>query len=260
MFRSFIPRPHFPPCASIVISRPPDWVRAGRGEAIITAGRVSINGHVVKVLATTVAPDAAVRVDGRPVHVERPTYVLLNKPAGFLSSRTDPEQRDTVFDLLPVEFPRVFHVGRLDRDSEGLLLLTNDGDLSLKLTHPRYKIEKEYEVVLDRPFDMALAEKLMAGVFILVDPPQPGAPPERVRARAEGVHRLAPNKLKIILRQGLKRQIRLMLLAVGYEVKKLQRVRLGSLKLGKLRLGEWRYLEDREVATLRGQETGRQRK
>ena len=229
-------------------------------EAIITAGRVSINGHAVKALATTVAPDDAVRVDGRPVQVERHAYVLLNKPAGFLSSRTDPDQRDTVFDLLPADFPRVFHVGRLDRDSEGLLLLTNDGDLSLKLTHPRYKIEKEYEVILDRPFDMGLAEKLMAGVFIAVDPPQPGAPPERVRARAEAIHRLAPNKLKVILRQGLKRQIRLMLLAGGYEVKRLQRVRLGSLKLGKLRPGEWRYLEEREVAALRGKEVAKQKR
>ena len=108
--------------------------------------------------------------------------------------------------------------------------------------------------MLDQAFDMALAEKLLAGVFIAVDPPQPGAPPERVRARAESVYRLAPNKLKIILRQGLKRQIRLMLLAVGYQVKQLQRVRMGSLKLGKLRPGEWRYLEDREVAMLQGKE------
>ena len=109
-------------------------------------------------------------------------------------------------------------------------------------------------MILDRPFDMPLAEKLLAGVFIAVDPPQPGAPPERVRARAEAIHRLAPNKMKVILRQGLKRQIRLMFLAVGFEVKRLQRVRMGSLKLGKLRLGEWRYLEEREVAALRGEE------
>ena len=223
-------------------------------EGIITAGRVSINGHAVTALATTVAPNDNVRVDGRPVQVERPVYVLLNKPSGFLSSRTDPNQRDTVFDLLPADFPRVFHVGRLDLDSEGLLLLTNDGDFSLHLTHPRYKVEKEYEVLLDRPFEMDLAEKLLAGVFIAVDPPQPGAPPERVRARAESIYRLGPNKLKVILRQGLKRQIRLMFLAVGYQVTRLQRVRLGSLKLGRLRLGEWRYLEDREVAALRGEE------
>ena len=223
-------------------------------EGIITAGRVTINGHAVTALATTGAPEDNVRVDGRPVNVERPVYVLLNKPAGFLSSRTDPDQRDTVFDLLPADFPRVFHVGRLDRDSEGLLLLTNDGDFSLRLTHPRYKVEKEYEVVLDRAFEMPLAEKLLAGVFIAVDPPQPGAPPERVRARAESIYRLAPNKLKVILRQGLKRQIRLMFLAVGYEVAKLERVRMGSLKLGRLRPGEWRYLDDREVAALRGEE------
>ena len=219
-------------------------------EAIITAGRVAINGHAVKTLATTVGPEDNVRVDGRPVQVERPVYVLLNKPTGFLSSRTDPGQRDTVFDLLPADFPRVFHVGRLDLDSEGLLLLTNDGDFSLRLTHPRYKVEKEYEVLLDRSFEMPLAEKLLAGVFITVDPPQPGAPPERVRARAESVYRLAPNKLKVILKQGLKRQIRLMFLALGYEVTRLQRVRQASLKLARPRPGEWRNLDDREVAAL----------
>ena len=223
-------------------------------EGIITSGRVSINGRPCVELATTVQPQDSVKVDGRVVEVQRPVYVLLNKPAGFLSTRTDPRQRDTVFDLLPEDFPRVFHVGRLDKDSEGLLLLTNDGEFALRLTHPRHKVEKEYEVVLDRPFDMALGEKLRQGVFIKVDAEQEGQPPQRVRAHADGVYKLANNKLKVILRQGLKRQIRLMFLAVGYEVKRLERVRQGTLKLGSLRPGEWRYLADREVAALMGKE------
>ncbi len=224
-------------------------------EAIITAGRVSINGRPCVILATTVEPDDAVKVDGSTVQVERQIYVLLNKPVGFLSTRTDPRQRDTVFDLLPQDFPRVFHVGRLDKDSEGLLLLTNDGEFALRLTHPRYKVDKEYEVILDRPFDMTLTEKLVQGVFIKVDADQEGQPPQRVRARAEGIYKLAANKLKVILRQGLKRQIRLMFLQVGYEVKRLQRVRLGTLRLGSLRPGEWRYLDAREVAALMGKDT-----
>ena len=135
-----------------------------------------------------------------------------------------------------------------------MLLLTNDGDLALRLTHPRYKIEKEYEVQLDRPFDTALTEKLLRGLYIPVDSRVEGQPPERVRAKAEAIHRLGPNKLKVILRQGLKRQIRLMFLEVGYEVKRLERVRLGPLRLGRLKTGAWRYLDAGEVAALRGGE------
>ena len=223
-------------------------------EVLITNGRVAVNGQPCTNLATTVGPDDSVKVDKKVVHVQRPVYVLLNKPVGFLSTRTDPRQRDTVFDLLPEDFPRVFHVGRLDQDSEGLLLLTNDGDFAQRLTHPRYKVDKEYEVYVDRPFDMTLAPKLHQGVFIKIDPEQEGQPPQRVRARAEAIYKLGAQRLKVILRQGLKRQIRLMFLQVGYEVKRLERVRLGTLKLGSLRPGEWRYLTDREVAALKGGE------
>lgn len=223
-------------------------------ETLITNGRVAVNGQLCVNLATTVGPDDSVKVDKQVVHVQRPVYVLLNKPVGFLSTRTDPRQRDTVFDLLPEDFPRVFHVGRLDQDSEGLLLLTNDGDFAQRLTHPRYKVDKEYEVQVDRSFDMTLVPKLQQGVFIKIDPDQEGQPPQRVRAQAEAVYKLSAQKLKVILRQGLKRQIRLMFLQVGYEVKRLQRVRLGTLKLGSLRPGEWRYLNDREVAALKGNE------
>ena len=229
-------------------------------EAFITDGRVSVNGRVCTTLATVVGPADSVKFDRQIVHVQQAVHVMLNKPVGFLSTRTDPDQRDTVFDLLPADMPRLFHVGRLDRDSEGLLLLTNDGDLAMRLTHPRYKVEKEYEVGLDRPFDMKLAEKLTAGVFIAVDALQPGLPPERVRARAEAIHRLAPNKLKVILRQGLKRQIRLMFLAVGYQVQRLERVRVGGLRLGKLRTGEWRYLEPQEIEALGGGEGAAKKK
>ncbi len=228
-------------------------------EGIITNGRVTLNGRPCTNLATTVGPGDSVKVDTKPVHVQRSVYVLLNKPVGFLSTRTDPRQRDTVFDLLPEDFPRLFHVGRLDQDSEGLLLLTNDGDFAQRLTHPRYKVDKEYEVTVDRSFDMTLAPKLQQGVFIKIDPEQEGQPPQRVRAHAEAIYKLSAQKLKVILRQGLKRQIRLMFLQIGYEVKRLQRVRLGTLKLGALRPGEWRYLNDREVAALKGQEEAKVR-
>ncbi len=218
-------------------------------EALITEGRVLLNGQPCTVLATAVQPKDSVKVDGRLVQAERSAYVLLNKPTGYLSTRTDPRQRRTVFDLLPADFPRLFHVGRLDQDSEGLLLLTNDGDLAMRLTHPRYKVDKEYEVVLDRPFDMTLGEKLRAGIFIPVEM-ENGAPPRRLRAKAEALYRINPHTLKVILRQGLKRQIRLMFSELGYNVRRLQRTRLGTLQLGSLKPGEWRFLEPREVTLL----------
>jgi 23S rRNA pseudouridine2605 synthase len=218
-------------------------------ETLITEGRVFLNGQPCTALATAVQPKDSVKVDGRLVQAERPTYVLLNKPVGYLSTRTDPRQRRTVFDLLPADFPRLFHVGRLDQDSEGLLLLTNDGELALRLTHPRYKVDKEYEVVLDRQFDMTLGEKLRAGIFIPVEM-ENGQPPRRMRARAEALYRVNPRTLKVILRQGLKRQIRLMFAELGYNVRRLQRTRLGALQLGTLKPGEWRFLVPREVALL----------
>ncbi len=218
-------------------------------EALVTEGRVTLNGQPCTTLATAIQPKDSVKVDGRLVQAERATYVLLNKPTGFLSTRTDPRQRRTVFDLLPADFPRLFHVGRLDQDSEGLLLLTNDGELALRLTHPRYKVDKEYEVLLDRAFDMTLGEKLRAGVFIPVEM-ENGQPPRRVRARAEALYRINPHTLKVILRQGLKRQIRLMFAELGYNVRRLQRTRLGTLQLGPLKPGEWRFLDPREVASL----------
>jgi 23S rRNA pseudouridine2605 synthase len=171
---------------------------------------------------------------------EKHLYVLLHKPRGYLCTASDTHERRTVFDLLPAHWPRLFHVGRLDRDSEGLLILTNDGDLGLRLTHPRFKMEKEYEVLLDRPFDaVADAPRLLRGVSI-----------EGGRAKAETVRQLSPVLLRIALRQGLKRQIRLMLYKLGYEVKRLIRMRIGSLRLTELRAGEWRVLTDAEVKGL----------
>ncbi len=142
---------------------------------------------------------------------------------------------------MPAHWPRLFHVGRLDLDSEGLLILTNDGDLGLRLTHPRFKIEKEYEVLLDRPYDGAAdTPRLLRGVTI-----------EGGRAKAESVRQIAPNVIRMVLRQGLKRQIRLMLYKLGYEVKRLIRIRIGPLRMAQLRPGEWRPLTAEEVTILR---------
>jgi 23S rRNA pseudouridine2605 synthase len=212
-------------------------------EELIRTGRVTINGAVCTDLATTVGDDDAVKANGKLIHRDKMLYVVLNKPPGYLCTAADEFERRTIFDLLPKNWPRLFHIGRLDNDSEGLLILTNDGDLALKLTHPRYKIDKEYEVILDREFDPKLREKLLKGVFI-----------EGVRAKAEFINRIAPKRLKIILRQGIKRQIRLMFRTVGYEVKRLCRIRIGSLRLD-VPCGQWRLLTAQEVKSLRGEKT-----
>ena len=135
-------------------------------DELIAAGRVTINGKICTDFSAQPAARDHVKVNGKLVRVDSSLYLAINKPAGFVSTRSDPRARDTIFDLLPPKFPRLFNVGRLDAQSEGLLLLTNDGDLAQRLTHPRYKVEKEYEVTLDRLWDPALAPKLLRGIFL----------------------------------------------------------------------------------------------
>ena len=198
-------------------------------EELIKAGAVTINGKLCENLATEVTEEDFVKVGSKRVQPEKHHYILLHKPRGYLCTVTDTHDRKTIFDLLPGHWPRLFHVGRLDRDSEGLIILTNDGDLALHLTHPRFKIEKEYEVLLDRHYDgLKDTPKLLKGVNT-----------EHGRARADHVRQIGPNLLRITLRQGLKRQIRLMLYKVGYEVERLVRMRIGPLRLVEcLRVGE----------------------
>ena len=208
-------------------------------DELIAAGRVTINGHVCTDFSTQPAPRDHVKVDGKLVHAERPLHVVMNKPAGFVSTRSDPYARDTIFDLLPPKFPRLFNVGRLDAQSEGLLILTNDGDLAQRLMHPRYKIEKEYEVTLDRPWNPALAPKLLRGFFL-----------DGERAIIARLRALTPTRLRVVMRQGINRQIRRMFRAIGYEVKRLVRVRIGNVRLGDLPRGRWRALTKRELTSI----------
>jgi 23S rRNA pseudouridine2605 synthase len=208
-------------------------------DELIAAGRVTINGRVCTDFSAQPAPRDHVKVDGKPLHAERPLHIVMNKPAGFVSNNSDPHARHTIFDLLPPKFPRLFNVGRLDTQTEGLLILTNDGELAQRLTHPRYKIEKEYQVTLDRPWDPALAPKLLRGIFL-----------DGERAVIARLHALTPTRLHVVLRQGINRQIRRMFHAIGYEVKRLVRVRVGTVRLGDIPRGHWRVLTKRELISL----------
>jgi 23S rRNA pseudouridine2605 synthase len=208
-------------------------------DQLIADGRVTINGRVCTDFSAQPTESDHVKVGGKLVHGQRRLHILLHKPAGFVSTRSDPHARDTIFDLLPPHLPRLFNIGRLDAQTEGLLLLTNDGDLAQRLTHPRYKIEKEYEVTLDRPWDPALAPKLLRGIML-----------DGQRARFEKIHAAKPTRLRVVLRQGINRQIRRMFYEVGYEVKRLVRIRIGRLHLGDLPRGHWRPLGKEELTSL----------
>ena len=210
-------------------------------DELIGAGRVTINGKVCANFSAQPGPHDHVKVDGKLVRVAPALTIMLHKPAGFVSTRKDAYARDTVFDLLPQKFSRLFNIGRLDAQTEGLLLLTSDGALAQRLTHPRYKTDKEYEVTLDRPWDPALAPKLLRGIFL-----------DGQRAKIARLHSVSPTRLRVVLQQGINRQIRRMFEAVGYRVKHLVRVRLGNLRLADLPRGHWRPLTKRDLRSLEG--------
>ena len=208
-------------------------------DELIAAGRVTINGKICTNFSAQPTARDHVKVDGKLLSAQPPLTIMLHKPAGFVSTRQDVHVRNTIFDLLPQKFSRLFSIGRLDAQSEGLLLLSNDGDLAQKLTHPGYKIDKEYEVTLDRAWDRELGPNLLNGIFL-----------DGKRARIERLRSLTPTRLQVVLRQGINRQIRRMFEAVGYRVKHLVRIRIANLRLGDLPRSHWRVLSKREIALL----------
>jgi 23S rRNA pseudouridine2605 synthase len=207
-------------------------------EQIVAAGRVTVGGEVVTDPAWEVTDADEVRVDGSPVGVEPREVWALNKPVGVVSTAREPGHRAAVVELVQSS-ARLYPVGRLDADSTGLILLTNDGELANRLTHPRYGVEKTYLARLRRPPAERDLKRLSDGVRLEDGPTAPA----RVR-------RIAEREVELTLREGRNRQVRRMFEAIGNEVLELRRVRLGSLELGDLRPGEGRRLDEDEVSRL----------
>ena len=215
-------------------------------EQLIQEGRVQVNGDYVRELGVQVRPEDEVRVDGQPI-VEAKIYTLImNKPTGVVTTLSDPQGRPTIARFLPDYGVQLKPVGRLDMDTDGLLLITNDGDLALRLAHPRYGIEKEYQAIIEGIPSASTLNKLEKGVFVEGRKTAP--------ARVEVVHveeRKETTSIRITIHEGRKRQVRLMCLSVGHPVIRLTRVRLGPMHLKGMRPGEVRLLGQKEVETLR---------
>ncbi len=221
-------------------------------ETHIAAGQVTVNGEVVQDLGRQVDPEKdEILFRGRLLHFEKCVYYVLNKPEGYTTTASDPYAEKTVFDLLPVKLvpktgkpmpsrTRVFPVGRLDKNSTGLLLFTNDGDLANHLIHPRYEVGKWYEVRLDRALDPRDRGRLLKGV-----------PLEEGPAVAEKVRMLSKRNLQVLIREGKKREIRRIFDALGYEVVRLCRIAFGPILLGALPEGQGRFLAKHEIVKLR---------
>ena len=211
-------------------------------EQLMLEGRVTVNGQTIRELGTKAdASRDDIRVDGRRVKIaERHRYLLLNKPRGYVTTRSDPQRRPTVIDLLHGVRDYVYPVGRLDFDSEGLLLLTNDGDLAARLTHPRHGVARVYDVrVLGEP-DRHDIDRLSKGVTI-----------EDRRTAPADVKVAGPGHLVVTIREGRNRQVRKMCDAIGHPVAALKRVAIGPIRDAKLKPGEWRELTEDEVRRLK---------
>jgi 23S rRNA pseudouridine2605 synthase len=210
-----------------------------RCEELIAAGRVAVNGETASLGRRIDPANDEVAIDGVKIGV-RPdlVYYLLNKPAGVVSTAADPQGRRTVTELVPPQ-PRVYPVGRLDAATEGLLLLTNDGHLAYRLTHPSFGVDKEYLVHVEGEPGQAAVRRLRRGVPLEDGPTAPAR-----------VSLIAPGVLRVTIHEGRNRQVRRMAQAVGHPVLRLVRTRIGPLRTGSLRPGEWRPLTAEEVRSL----------
>ncbi|MCP4135610.1 MAG: rRNA pseudouridine synthase [bacterium] len=218
-------------------------------EEYITGGRISINNRSTRDLATTVDPENdLIELDGKKIKASGQFYyLLLHKPKGYVTTLKDEKGRPIVMNFIPEKFKRVgvFPVGRLDKDTEGLLLLTNDGDLAHKLTHPKFKVEKEYLVEIDKPLEEQEKSKIERGIFIhqLKIRTRP--------AKVDFVNSISKKLVKITISEGKKRQIRYTFLNLGYKVQKLKRIAYGPLTLKGINKGSFRQLKQKEINALK---------
>ncbi len=210
-------------------------------DELIQAGRVEVNGSPCVNMGTRITQGDHVRVDGKRMTPLEPLIVAFHKPRGYVCTREDELGRETIYALLPHTMHSLHHVGRLDRDSEGLLILTNEGDLSQQLMHPSKSVEKEYLVTSNQAFENAHLDQFLEGIFTTEG-----------KLKAKAIERLSPRRLSVVLDHGAKRQIRVMFETLGYQVTKLLRVRIGGLWLGDLEPGRWAILNRSEVAMLLG--------
>jgi 23S rRNA pseudouridine2605 synthase len=214
------------------------------GEQMIVAGRVAVNGETVAVLGTRVDPvHDRVAVDGQPVRVKRKLYVALNKPPGLVCSRSDEFERPTIFGLLPKEWGHLHSVGRLDYNSEGLIFLTNDGEFSLRLTHPRYGMRKKYLATVEGKLAEEVLGKFTRGLVYQGD-----------KLKAEKARLVSASQkqsvVELELAQGKYHEVRRLFESQQVTVKRLQRVQIGKIKLGELPQGKWRTLTEPEIKSL----------
>ena len=214
-------------------------------EMLISAGRVVVNGKVATLGSKADSENDHIAVDGTSLpKIETRIYIVLNKPRGVVTSVEDTDQRKTVRDLIPIA-GTIYPVGRLDIDSEGLLIMTNDGELTNTLTHPRYGHEKEYQVLVGKIPDQAQLNAWKHGIVLEDGYRTTPAQVEVDKTTGKGAW------LRVVLREGRKRQIREMGKRTGLPVIRITRTRIGSLYLGKLKPGEWRYLNSQEVEKLK---------
>lgn len=216
-------------------------------EQFILDGRVSVNGQAVRELGTKVDPDAdRVQVDGKPVRPQKKLYIAFNKPRGCLCTRSDETgDRPLLSHFLPPHYKHLQTVGRLDYDSEGLILLTNDGEFSVRVSHPRYGIRKIYNVLIAGSLDETAQRQILKGVF------SEGEVLRATRIKVLG-SRSGQSLIEMELAEGKNREIRRIFGALGISIKRLQRVRIGKIRLGDLAIGKWRTLTSAEIKSLLG--------
>lgn len=216
-----------------------------KAEEMILKGRVSVNGKIITELGTKVESDSdVVMVDGKEIHIcEKMVYIMLNKPEGCVTTVKDQFNRKSVMDYVSDVRERIYPVGRLDYDTSGLLILTNDGELTYRLTHPKHNVEKTYIAEVDRKPDERDMERFRKGIVI-----------DGRKTAEAGIKIIREGKLTVLeikIREGRNRQVRKMCAAINCNVVKLKRIATGKLKLGELEKGKYRYLDEKEILYLK---------